>query len=206
MNSRDPHARSRPSGLNPSIRRSDGVAQRIDALVSRPHRRIVGCPLLACTVTRRRFPVGASPTRQPLQPEAIGAVMEVTKIYKLNWCSEWSKRPRIAKFSQLIPDNREIYAESGSQQTASTTKRKSLQRSYNEQRPHSALGYLTPAAYAANLTATCDRLRNPEQLRRSHVAPPMTPSTEISPSKAPCPRKRTSRLSGIRSLGANSFS
>jgi hypothetical protein len=27
----------------------------------------------------RRFPVGASPTRQPLQPEATGAVMEVTK-------------------------------------------------------------------------------------------------------------------------------
>src|SRR5712692_5409187 len=43
---------------------------------------------------------------------------------------------------------------------------------YNDQRPHSALGYLTPAAYAANLTATCDRLRNPDQLRRSHVAPP----------------------------------
>src|SRR5713226_4193612 len=42
---------------------------------------------------------------------------------------------------------------------------------YNDQRPHSALGYLTPAAYAANLTATCDRLRNPDQLRRSHVAP-----------------------------------
>src|SRR6202011_5023944 len=43
---------------------------------------------------------------------------------------------------------------------------------YNGQRPHSALGYLTPAAYAANLTATCDRLRNPDQLRRSHVALP----------------------------------
>jgi transposase InsO family protein len=43
---------------------------------------------------------------------------------------------------------------------------------YNEQRPHSALGYLTPARYAANLTATCDRLRNAHQLRRSHVAPP----------------------------------
>jgi Integrase core domain len=43
---------------------------------------------------------------------------------------------------------------------------------YNRLRPHSALGYLTPAAYAANLTATCDRLRNPDQLRRSHVAPP----------------------------------
>src|SRR5260221_6014522 len=41
---------------------------------------------------------------------------------------------------------------------------------YNEQRPHSALGYLTPAAYAANLTAPCDRLRNPDQLRRSPVA------------------------------------
>ena len=43
---------------------------------------------------------------------------------------------------------------------------------YNSQRPHSSLGYLTPAAYAAYLTATCDRLRNPDQLRRSHVAPP----------------------------------
>ena len=41
---------------------------------------------------------------------------------------------------------------------------------YNQRRPHSALGYLTPAAYAANLPATCDRLRNPDQLRRSHVA------------------------------------
>jgi hypothetical protein len=26
-------------------------------------------PLLACAVIRRRFPVGAIPTRQPLQPE-----------------------------------------------------------------------------------------------------------------------------------------
>src|SRR5271165_4590500 len=43
---------------------------------------------------------------------------------------------------------------------------------YNRRRPHSALGYLTPAAYAANLHATCDRLRNPDQLRLSHVAPP----------------------------------
>src|SRR4030081_2305635 len=37
---------------------------------------------MACAVQRRRFPVGASPTRQPLQPEAIGAVMEVTKWLK----------------------------------------------------------------------------------------------------------------------------
>lgn len=43
---------------------------------------------------------------------------------------------------------------------------------YNLQRPHSSLGYLTPAAYAANLTATGDRLRNPDHLRRSPVAQP----------------------------------
>ena len=41
---------------------------------------------------------------------------------------------------------------------------------YNHKRPHSALAYQTPAAYAANLSATCDRLRNPDQLRRSPVA------------------------------------
>ena len=35
-----------------------------------------------CAVTRRRFPVGASPTRQPLQPEATGAGMEETKCLK----------------------------------------------------------------------------------------------------------------------------
>ena len=42
---------------------------------------------------------------------------------------------------------------------------------YNQQRPHSALGYLTPAAFAGTLTTTGDRLRNPDQLRRSPVAP-----------------------------------
>ena len=41
---------------------------------------------------------------------------------------------------------------------------------YNQRRPHSALGYLTPLAYAANLSATRDHLRSPD--RRSHVAPP----------------------------------
>lgn len=43
---------------------------------------------------------------------------------------------------------------------------------YNIRRPHSSLKYLTPAAYAAHLTATDNRLRNPDQLRRSSVAPP----------------------------------
>ena len=44
--------------------------------------------------------------------------------------------------------------------------------SYNQSCPHSAIGYLTPAAYAATFTATDDRLRNPDQLRRSSVTPP----------------------------------
>ena len=43
---------------------------------------------------------------------------------------------------------------------------------YNGERPHSSLRYQTPAAYAATFTATGDRLRNPDQLRRSPVAPP----------------------------------
>jgi hypothetical protein len=46
-------------------------------------------PLLACAVKRRRFPVGASPTRQPLQPEATGAVMEVTKCLKRASSEGW---------------------------------------------------------------------------------------------------------------------
>ena len=43
---------------------------------------------------------------------------------------------------------------------------------FNQTRPHSAIAYQTPAAYAATFTATDDRLRNPDQLRRSSVAPP----------------------------------
>ena len=49
---------------------------------------------------------------------------------------------------------------------------KSKLADYNGDRPHSSLKYLTPAAYAATFTATGDRLRNPDQLRRSPVAPP----------------------------------
>lgn len=43
---------------------------------------------------------------------------------------------------------------------------------YNQHRPHSALGYMTPTAYAATFTAIDDRRSNPDQLRRSSNAPP----------------------------------
>jgi len=42
---------------------------------------------------------------------------------------------------------------------------------YNHRRPHSALAYRTPAAYAAALPATSDRLRDADRLHRSQVAP-----------------------------------
>ncbi len=41
---------------------------------------------------------------------------------------------------------------------------------YNHKRPRSALACRTPAAYAANLLAKCDPLRDPNQFGRSHVA------------------------------------
>ena len=43
-------------------------------------------PLRVCAVTRRRFPVGARPTRRPLQPEATGAAKEVTNWLKPSEC------------------------------------------------------------------------------------------------------------------------
>ena len=44
------------------------------------------CPPWVCAVTRRRFPVGASPTRRSLQPEAAGAAKEVTNWLKPSEC------------------------------------------------------------------------------------------------------------------------
>jgi len=41
---------------------------------------------------------------------------------------------------------------------------------YNTKRPHSSIGYFSPAAYAATLIATSDRPSNPDQLSRSLVA------------------------------------
>ena len=42
---------------------------------------------------------------------------------------------------------------------------------YTQHRPHSALRYQTPATFAASFTAPGDRRSNPDQLRRSPVAP-----------------------------------
>lgn len=53
---------------------------------------------------------------------------------------------------------------------------------YNDQRPHSAIGDLTSAVYAATFTATDDRLRNPDQLRRLPIAP--TAPHRVKPAEA----------------------
>ena len=51
---------------------------------------------------------------------------------------------------------------------------------YNHNRPHSALAYQAPATYAAQLAAMGDRLRNPDTLRRSPIAPP-APARQSQP-------------------------
>jgi transposase InsO family protein len=51
-------------------------------------------------------------------------------------------------------------------------------KDYNLQRPHSSLGYLTPVAFATNLTAIGDPLRNPDQLRRSPIATTAQPGAK----------------------------
>jgi putative transposase len=55
------------------------------------------------------------------------------------------------------PHARRIYDVDHARSTVSTWTAR-----YNQSRPHSALGYLTPAAFAEHLTATGDRLRNPD--------------------------------------------
>jgi hypothetical protein len=65
--------------LNRARERLVRLAKKLGVSLRQSYRRV---GKLACAVTRRRFPVGASPTRQPLQPEATGAVMEVTKWLK----------------------------------------------------------------------------------------------------------------------------
>src|SRR5262245_17873979 len=59
--------------------RGSAFVERLRELGWKEGRTGVQCRLRVCAVIRRRFPVGASPTRRTLQPEATGAAMEVTK-------------------------------------------------------------------------------------------------------------------------------
>jgi putative transposase len=66
------------------------------------------------------------------------------------------------------------------------TARQHLARSvadHKHRRPHSALSYQTPVAYAARLTATDGRLRAVDALRQ----PPVAPSARERQSEAPAP-------------------
>jgi len=93
------------------------------------------CPFGVCAVERRRFPVGASPTRQTLQPEATGAAMEVTSVgarprsdqylptaKRATACSSQS-RPNPGPFAFMVP----LTAMFGSARMAPATSRYSSQ-------------------------------------------------------------------------------
>jgi putative transposase len=66
---------------------------------------------------------------------------------------------------------------------------------YYGQRPHGSLNLLTPAAYAATLPATDDRLRNPDQLRRSPVALPAPQGVQSTETLNCCWMKVRSQVS-----------
>jgi hypothetical protein len=55
--------------------------------------------LLGVRRERRRFPVGARPTRQALQPDATGAVMEETK-----WLKPSVRVSRIGEHECVLPN------------------------------------------------------------------------------------------------------
>ena len=55
---------------------------------------------------------------------------------------------------------------------------------YNLARPHSALGYQTPAAFAAQITAVGDQLHETEALRRSTIARSAQAGNSQSPTLA----------------------
>src|SRR5437899_2383992 len=83
--------------------RSYEIVRRTGALGNSPQR--------VCAVERRRFPVGARPTRQTLQPEATGAAMEVT-----NWLKPSDSVSRIGDSASVQAATR-VNAEQASKRT-----------------------------------------------------------------------------------------
>jgi hypothetical protein len=83
-----------------------------------------------CAVTRRRFPVGASPTRQPLQPEATGAGMEASRVETAkSQMAAYDADNSIRRIVYIIvnfDDNRHQYADDYSAQIDSFIIAKSL--------------------------------------------------------------------------------
>src|ERR1700736_6325512 len=77
-----PHIASTPREVGVSHDHEFRTFVRLLCLTRAPHRNWKRGPFWVCAVERRRFPVGVSPTRRMLQPEATGAVMEVTKWLK----------------------------------------------------------------------------------------------------------------------------
>jgi len=92
-----------------------------DRLLSRARQ----CPLRVCAMQRRRFPVGANPIRQPLQPETIGAVMEVTKLTK--WLKPSIDVSRIGDSASVQAATR-VNAEQSSKRTMRSTTRQPYRR------------------------------------------------------------------------------
>ena len=107
---------------------------------------------------------------------------EFTSNAMLSWCERQQDRLALHRAGQadaerLLRELQRPHARRAAQRDAVLRPRPRAGRrsrawvsDYNHRRPHSSLGYSTPADYAANLTATGDRLRNPDQLRRSPVA------------------------------------
>src|ERR1700681_2625593 len=93
--------------------------------------------LRVCAVERRRFPVGARPTRQPLQPEATGS--------RLGDLRECAGRNASERRASLEKDNAQAdpTAISGKADTTGTFRR----------RPRPSLTYLCGAAHSSPLNA-----------------------------------------------------
>ena len=100
------------------------------------------CLRRVCAVKRRRFPVGASPTRQPLQREATGAGMGETKCLKPS-----GTRHQPSKQSPAVQRVRTVFWRDCVAVSASRRNRSRSRRSA-ESRPSCDLGRLRFSVHA----------------------------------------------------------